>query len=170
MTYHTALRPALLFIMAAFVAPPASFAQETPSQTIHEESAEDRQIREIAKELRCAVCQSESVADSGSTLARNMREVIRDKIREGESSSDIKAYFVSKYGDYILMEPRKTGFNWLLWLFPLIAILAGGLVIALRLKSRTPVAEHLEPPTESDAGTEALVAALRAPVEPTEKK
>lgn len=91
-----------------------------------EESDLDAQVREIAKTLRCAVCQNESVWDSRAALAREMREIIREKLRAGESPEEIRAYFLSRYGDYILLEPRKKGLNWLLWTGPFLLLVVGG--------------------------------------------
>ena len=113
------------------------------------ESGEEQRVREIAQQLRCAVCQNESVADSGSTLAKNMRDVIREQVASGESPEAIKAYFVSKYGDYILMEPRKEGMNLLLWVFPFLALVLGGVVIGLHLR-KGPQTAFADPKSDDE--------------------
>lgn len=143
-------------LLALLLASPALRPHAAFAGSISEPD-ENRRVREVAQQLRCAVCQNESVADSGSTLAANMREVIRDKIREGESNDQIKAYFVSKYGDYILMEPRKLGVNWLLWAFPFAALIIGGLVLAMRFGKRETAAA-----AEAPIDSEALIQALRS--------
>ena len=91
-----------------------------------EEQAIDIRTREIAKTLRCTVCQSESVFESQAPLARQMRDVIRERVAEGQSDEEIRAYFLSRYGDYILMEPRRTGLNWLIWAGPFLLLFIGG--------------------------------------------
>ncbi len=141
--------------------PVAVAAEETDAGGYTSESAEERTVREIAKDLRCAVCQNESVADSNSQLARNMRQLIRDQVQEGKSESEIRAYFVSRYGDYILMEPRKEGYNLVLWAFPFAALLIGSLLVTLRFVKRgsaTVVGGHDVPSTQE---TDELIRRLR---------
>jgi cytochrome c-type biogenesis protein CcmH len=91
---------------------------------------EDR-VREIASELRCVVCQNLSVADSPSDLAREMRNVVREQVQQGKSREEVQAYFVSRYGEYVLLSPPKRGFNLLVWGLPFLAIAAGGGVVYL---------------------------------------
>lgn len=151
----------LLFALLVFAAPLAARAAHAADTEVVVENDENRIVREVGQQLRCAVCQSESVADSNSTLARNMRDIIREKVRAGESPDEIKAYFVSKYGDYILMEPRKMGVNWVLWGFPFVALVLGGIVVALRFMRR-PASASVQAeaaPMETDA----LINALRNP-------
>ena len=91
---------------------------------------EDR-VREIASELRCVVCQNLSVADSPSDLAKEMRNVVRDQVQQGKSREEVQAYFVSRYGEYVLLAPPKRGFNLLVWGLPDLAVVAGGGVVYL---------------------------------------
>lgn len=85
----------------------------------------------IAKELRCPICQGLSVADSPTELAAQMRSLISDKVAQGESPEAIKAYFASKYGDWILLKPKREGFTWLVWLLPVAGLLIGAGAIVL---------------------------------------
>jgi len=87
-------------------------------------SVED-QTSSLAAELRCPVCQNLSVADSPSEMANQMRDLVREKLKNGESPDQIRAYFVSRYGEWILLAPKRQGFNWVAWLLPFGAILAG---------------------------------------------
>ena len=91
-----------------------------------EEGPLDVQLREVAKTLRCAVCQSESVWESNAPLAKQMLDVILERLAQGQSAEEIRAYFVSRYGDYILLKPRKHGLNWILWAGPFVLLLIGG--------------------------------------------
>jgi cytochrome c-type biogenesis protein CcmH len=95
----------------------------------------DREVRTLATQLRCPVCQNLSVADSSSELARDMRAVIRAELAAGRTPEEIKAYFVSKYGDWILLSPRPRGLTWLLWIGPFAGAALGGLV-AIRMARR----------------------------------
>ena len=108
------------------------FLIASPALTIAgtvEEQAIDIRTREIAKTLRCTVCQSESVFESQAPLAQQMRGVIRERVAQGQSDEEIRCYFLSRYGDYILMEPRRTGLNWLIWAGPFLMLLVGGLFL-----------------------------------------
>ncbi|MDH5429936.1 MAG: cytochrome c-type biogenesis protein CcmH, partial [Nitrospirota bacterium] len=74
---------------------------------VQDETALDIQVREIAKTLRCTVCQTENIWESGAPLAQQMRGVVRERLKAGHSPEDIKEYFLSRYGDYIMMQPPK---------------------------------------------------------------
>src|SRR3972149_794906 len=78
----------------------------------------EEQLRAIASGLRCPVCQNLSVADSTSELALEMRALIRDQLRAGKRPDEIRAYFVSKYGEWILLSPTPRGFGLLVWVLP----------------------------------------------------
>jgi len=85
-------------------------------------------VREIAAQLRCVVCQSLSVADSPSETAHQMRELIRERLAAGETPDQVTAYFVDKYGLWILLAPPRQGFSLLVWVVPYAGLL-GGLVL-----------------------------------------
>jgi cytochrome c-type biogenesis protein CcmH len=93
--------------------------------TTVEEGPLDVQLREVSKTLRCAVCQSESIWESNAGLAKQMREVIRERLEQGQSPDEIRDYFVSRYGEYILLKPGKHGMNWILWVGPFVLLLIG---------------------------------------------
>jgi cytochrome c-type biogenesis protein CcmH len=99
---------------------------------------EDR-VRDIASELRCVVCQNLSVADSPSDLAKEMRNLVRELVQQGKSPAEIQAYFVSRYGEFVLLSPPKRGFNLLVWLLPFLAIVAGAGVVYLVARRWTAV-------------------------------
>jgi len=114
----------------------------------------DVKTREIAKTLRCTVCQTESIWESGAPLAAQMREVIRERLAQGQSPDEIRAYFYSRYGDYILMQPPKRGVHWIIWTGPFAALLIGGFFLYRTLRrwvveTPTPSAEFSEPLDES---------------------
>ncbi|HET6781773.1 MAG TPA: cytochrome c-type biogenesis protein [bacterium] len=85
----------------------------------------DAQVQAIAARLRCPVCQNESLADSPSELSSQMRALIRTKLQSGDSPDQIVAYFVAKYGQWILLEPPRRGMFWLVWVGPLVALGVG---------------------------------------------
>ncbi len=96
----------------------------------------EQQVRAIASRLRCPVCQNESVADSPSGLAGQMRALIRTKLEEGQSPEEIVAYFVSRYGQWILLDPPRKGVGWILWTAPVVVLFAA-LVVAAAFLRRT---------------------------------
>jgi len=113
---------------------------------------EDR-TREIASELRCVVCQNLSVADSPSDLAKEMRNLVREQVQQGKSREEIQAYFVSRYGEYVLLSPPKRGFNLLVWGLPFLAIVAGGGVVYLvarRWTEQSPASRPAADPTYAE--------------------
>ncbi len=105
---------------------------------------EDR-VREIASGLRCVVCQNLSVADSPSDLAKEMRNLVRELVQQGKSREEIQAYFVSRYGEFVLLSPPKRGFNLLVWGLPFVAILAGAWGVYLVARRWTLRREEAEP-------------------------
>ncbi len=108
------------------------------------EGSVDQQTMEIARQLKCPVCQNLSVADSPSPLAGQMRDIIRQKVSAGESQDQILAYFVGIYGEGVLEYPPASGFSGLAWLgaaaIPLAALVLGA--VYLRRRLRLPVAEQ----------------------------
>ncbi len=94
-----------------------------------DETKVDEQVREIAKTLRCTVCQTENIWESGAPLAHQMRDAVRERVIQGQTPDQIRAYFHSRYGDYIMMEPPKHGLNWLVWAGPFLLLLLGGLML-----------------------------------------
>lgn len=95
----------------------------------------EAQVQSLAAELRCPVCQNLSVADSPSEMARQMRDLIRDRLRQGERPEVVKAYLVERYGEWILLLPPRRGFGLLAWVVPFLG-LGGGLVAAVLLLRR----------------------------------
>ena len=89
----------------------------------------EEEVHHIAMQLRCPVCQNLSVADSPSEMAKEMRGLIRDRLERGETREEVMAYFVSKYGEWILLSPRPSGFNLIVWILPFAAVLAGAVGI-----------------------------------------
>jgi cytochrome c-type biogenesis protein CcmH len=105
------------------------------------DSALDARTSAVAEELRCPVCQGVSIQESPSELAGQMRAVVKDQLRAGRSPDQVKAYFVSKYGEWILLEPKPKGFNLIVYALPAAVILGGLGVIVFAVRRWTrPVA------------------------------
>ena len=90
----------------------------------------------ILKNLRCLICQGQSVADSNSEFAQTIKIVIRDQINEGKSEKEIYDFLIEKYGEWIVYKPPLNKVNFLLWLLPYLVFITGGVIIFLRFKKR----------------------------------
>lgn len=101
----------------------------------------------IAAELRCLVCQNESLASSNAELAVDLRREVRSLIEQGQSDADIRRFLVSRYGDFVLYKPEVKPVTWLLWFGPFV-LLWGALAVAWRWMRRTPAAHT--PLTDSE--------------------
>jgi cytochrome c-type biogenesis protein CcmH len=108
----------------------------------------ERAAREIARTLKCPVCQNLSVADSPSELAQQMRDLIRKNLAAGESAEQIVAYFVERYGPEVLATPPREGFNQALWWGPLAILAVGAAAVGTTLRRWTRAAA---PPEALDA-------------------
>ena len=90
----------------------------------------------ILKNLRCLICQGQSVADSNSDFAQTIKIVVKDQINDGKSEKEIYDFLIEKYGEWIVYKPPFNKVNFVLWLFPYIALVSGGVIIFLFLKKR----------------------------------
>ncbi|NIO08976.1 MAG: tetratricopeptide repeat protein [Deltaproteobacteria bacterium] len=116
----------------------------------------EEQVRRIATELRCPVCQNLSVADSPSEMAQQMRAIIQEQLQEGKSPQEVKAYFISKYGEWVMLAPTAKGFSLLIWILPYVA-LAGGIVFAIFMARRWARNRPMRQPTETDSETAQII-------------
>jgi cytochrome c-type biogenesis protein CcmH len=101
---------------------------------------QEARVQKLGKALRCAVCQGVSIADSPASMARAQLDTVRELVAEGKSDQEVVDYFVARYGEWVLLEPPKHGFNWLVWLGPIALLLGGAFVISRQIK-RAPAVE-----------------------------
>ena len=106
------------------------------SSTTYSETIKKEDELEIFKNLRCLVCQGQSIAESNSDFAQTLKLVVKDKVDSGMSSKEIYEFLASKYGDWIVYKPRMNLQNILLWVIPYIVLIFGGIVIYMMLKNR----------------------------------
>jgi cytochrome c-type biogenesis protein CcmH len=99
----------------------------------------------VASTLRCPVCQGESIQDSPSELAQQMRSVVRDRLRAGQTPDEVRAYFVSRYGEWILLQPKMTGLNILLYVLPVVLVVGGLILIVILVRRWTKPVEEAQP-------------------------
>ena len=110
----------------------------------------DQRVHDVASQLKCPVCQGESVADSPSTISQQMRGVIRQQLQQGQSEQQIIQYFVSRYGSNILWSPPKQGFTILAWIIPIAILLCGALLLVLVMRGWLARARAIKPPQVSE--------------------
>lgn len=114
----------------------------------------EARVQKLGKALRCAVCQGVSIADSPASMARAQLDTVRELVAEGKTDEEIVNYFVTRYGEWVLLEPPKHGFNWLVWLGPIALILGGAFVISRQIK-KGPATEPAKPAEPSSPTSEA---------------
>jgi cytochrome c-type biogenesis protein CcmH len=120
-------------LMLALAAGPRPGPDETPLAP----HLEERVLR-IGKEIRCATCQGLSIADSPAPMARSQLAVTREMVAQGKTDEEIRAFFVARYGDWVLLDPPVSGLNWLAWLGPALFLVGGVVVIARTAFGKTP--------------------------------
>jgi cytochrome c-type biogenesis protein CcmH len=99
--------------------------------------AEEARFHALASELRCVMCQNQSLADSNAQIARDLRREVLELMRQGRSDAEIKDFLVARYGEFVLYRPRVEASTWLLWLGPAVLLLAGGVVVARVVRTRS---------------------------------
>lgn len=140
--------PAILFAALVLAASPPATAVD-PSEVLAN-PAEEARARDISRNLRCLVCQNQSIDDSDAQLARDLRLLVRERIRSGDSDNDVIAYVVSRYGDFVLLKPPLKAVTAALWLGPLGIGLAAifAAVAFYRRRAKGSAATIPEPLTE----------------------
>jgi cytochrome c-type biogenesis protein CcmH len=115
------------------------------------DAAFDVRLKKLESELRCLVCQNQTLADSNAMLAEDLRREVRDLALSGKSDAEIRAYLVARYGDFVLYDPPLKRTTWLLWIGPF-ALLAGGAALWWTiLRRREDAAKAMPPPADPDA-------------------
>jgi cytochrome c-type biogenesis protein CcmH len=132
-------RLASLACFAAIAGAAVPFHQQQQPQ-VQADSLLEARTSEIASQLRCPVCQGLSIQESPSDLSQQMRAIVHDQLKAGKTPEEVKAYFVSKYGEWILLEPKPRGFNLLVYALPALLVLGGlgVIVVAVRKWTRSP--------------------------------
>ncbi len=124
----------LLLLLAALVAPEARAATR-PDEMLKDPVLEQR-ARALSKQLRCLVCQNQSIDDSDADLADDLRRLVRERLVAGDSDQQIIAFLTARYGDFVLLKPPVEPATWGLWFGPAVLLLAGAGGIAIHLHRR----------------------------------
>lgn len=141
---------AALFLLAA-----APALAVEPGERLDDPALETR-AREISQELRCLVCQNQSIDDFNADLARDLRLLVRERLVAGDTDAEVVDYITDRYGDYVLLRPPFQANTLILWLAPAVLLLAGGAALAMRMRR-----DRVETPPlteEEKAAVDALLA------------
>ncbi|MEZ5890036.1 MAG: cytochrome c-type biogenesis protein [Xanthobacteraceae bacterium] len=106
----------------------------------------EQRARAISQELRCMVCQNQSIDDSDAPLAKDLRVLVRERLKAGDSDPQVIDYMVARYGEFVLLKPRLSWQTVALWLTPAIVLLAGGLGVLIALRRRRAFSATPAPP------------------------
>jgi cytochrome c-type biogenesis protein CcmH len=136
-------RAALAALMGVFCLAAASDPAERLS-----DPAQEAKARAIFRDVRCLVCQNESIDDSEADLARDLRQIVREQVRAGKSEGEIKRFLTDRYGEFVLLTPSFSAGNLALWIGPFLVVLAGGGLLFARLRNRSPDTELSAEETE----------------------
>ncbi len=129
--------PLVLALMIA-LALPAGAVQ--PDEILADPALEAR-AREISREVRCPVCQGESIDDSNAQISKDLRIIIRERLVAGDTNEEVIDFLVARYGEFVLFDPPKTGINLVLWLAGPAMLLAGGAIAVAAVRRRKGAAE-----------------------------
>ncbi len=133
------LRTPAGWLLAALLLVPALGAAQAVRDAAplqFQDAAEERRFNALVAELRCVMCQNQSLADSNAQIAHDLRREVFDLMRSGRSDEEIRSFLVERYGEFVLYRPRFGGHTALLWLAPGLVLLAGGLVVVRIVRAR----------------------------------
>lgn len=133
----------LRMLIAAFAGALTIAAASDPAERLPD-PAQEAQAREIFRDVRCLVCQNESIDDSEAELARDLRLLVREQVAAGKDEAEIKRFLTDRYGEFVLMTPSFNAWNLALWVGPFVVVLLGIALLTMRLRGRTPEAELSE--------------------------
>jgi cytochrome c-type biogenesis protein CcmH len=130
------MRRSLATLLALMLlAMPAAYAVQ-PDE-IMADPAKEARARDLSRELRCMVCQNQSIDDSDAPLARDLRLLVRERIAAGDSNSQVLDFLVARYGEFVLLKPRFERQTMLLWLMAPLLLIGGGLALWLQIRRRS---------------------------------
>jgi cytochrome c-type biogenesis protein CcmH len=157
------------FAIAVMMGSPAAYAVQ-PDEIMADPAKESR-ARDLSRELRCMVCQNQSIDDSEAPLARDLRLLVRERIAAGDSDAQVIDFLVARYGEFVLLKPRLEPHTLLLWLLPPLALAGGGLVLWMHSRRRFRSALTEDPSSfkltaEEEARLERLIAVEPSPDKP----
>lgn len=160
---------ACAFALVVMMESSAAYAVQ-PDEIMSDPVNESR-ARDLSRELRCMVCQNQSIDDSEAPLARDLRLLVRERIAAGDSNAQVIDFLVARYGEFVLLKPRLEPHTLLLWLLPPLALAGGGLALWVHGRRRAKSAAAEDPSlfkltAEEEARLERLIATEPSPDKP----
>jgi len=150
-----------LILVFFFAAGPAAYASSATEAATAADPVAEKRLQELSVELRCLVCQNQTIADSNAELAQDLRREIRGMIKEGKSNAEIIDFMVVRYGDFVLYRPPVKGITLLLWGGPIALMLLAVFVLQRYLRRRAVrIAEETPLSTEEAGRADALLKEL----------
>ena len=137
---NSLLRTLVLALLLAF----GLHALAIDTEAAFDDPVLQHRYESINRELRCLVCQNQTIADSNATLAQDLRREVREMIAAGKTDAEIREFMIERYGDFVLYRPRMTAQNFLLWAAPALLLLVGAVVV-VRVVRRKAQESKLEP-------------------------
>jgi cytochrome c-type biogenesis protein CcmH len=137
---------AAAFVVAALMSP----ARAVQPDEIMADPAKEARARELSRELRCMVCQNQSIDDSEAPLARDLRLLVRERIASGDSDAQVIEFLVARYGEFVLLKPRLERQTLLLWAVPPLVLVVGGLALWIEARRRRTQAGAQPPLTPEE--------------------
>lgn len=142
---------ALRALMVAALLAVAGAALAVQPDEVLDDPALEARARAISAELRCMVCQNQSIDDSDASLARDLRVLVRERLKAGDTDEEVLAYVVARYGEFVLLKPRFSLRNALLWGTPAVLLVIGGIVLVVSIRRRERPATKALSAEEKDA-------------------
>ncbi len=136
------MRRSLIACAFAFAVLAAPVAHAVQPDEIMADPAKEARARDLSRELRCMVCQNQSIDDSDAPLARDLRLLVRERIAAGDSDGQVIDFLVARYGEFVLLKPRFNPHTLLLWLVPPLALLGGGFALWRYGRRREELLRH----------------------------
>jgi cytochrome c-type biogenesis protein CcmH len=116
-------------------------AQAVQPDEVMADAAKEARARDLSRELRCMVCQNQSIDDSEAPLARDLRLLVRERIAAGDSDAQVMDFLVARYGEFVLLKPRLNEHTWLLWFLTPLTLAAGGIALWMQGRRRARAGE-----------------------------
>jgi cytochrome c-type biogenesis protein CcmH len=137
-------KTAWLIFIATMLAVPMFLVQAKEAPTVAADPVLEKRVLAITEELRCLVCQNQTIADSHADLAIDLKNQVREKLAQGMSDQEVKNYMVERYGDFVLYRPPVKPATWFLWFGPFLLLVLGIVVLLRNLAKRSSTADLSE--------------------------
>jgi cytochrome c-type biogenesis protein CcmH len=136
-----------VLLALAVVAALANGAHAVQPDEVMSDPAKEARARDLSRELRCMVCQNQSIDDSEAPLARDLRILVRERIAAGDTDAQVIDFLVARYGEFVLLKPRLNSHTWLLWFLTPLVLIAGGIALWMqgRRRARAGAEQDVEP-------------------------